>query len=308
MRKNTIRSAFTMLELVFVIVILGIVSSIGSTIIADVYGNYIVQRSLYNATLKTDLAVKQIAARLALRMNNTIIGRRPSDNDIINIISLTPADSDHVILEWIGYDNDSFSATATPGWSGFCDINDSTQSLLDTPGSNLANTSTIITNLGGDPTSDLAILFNGAFYNNASNTMYNVGGLGYNSIPYTTISPVTITAPRTLTMADVNPKTVYDQYKLVWSAYAIVPVQQSQNLNTDIDESKLFDLELRYNYQPWNGIQYDNANTLRKTLVKDVTVFKFRGVGETLRIKLCVQEKISASETVNICKEKAVIR
>ncbi len=50
--RYSFRSAFSMLELIFVIVILGIVSSIGAELIAKVYENYIVQRALHRSSLK----------------------------------------------------------------------------------------------------------------------------------------------------------------------------------------------------------------------------------------------------------------
>ncbi|MCW8821398.1 MAG: prepilin-type N-terminal cleavage/methylation domain-containing protein, partial [Sulfurovum sp.] len=59
-----LRTAFSMLELIFVIIILGIVSSIGAEIIAQVYESYIVQRATHRSSIKTELAATQIANRL----------------------------------------------------------------------------------------------------------------------------------------------------------------------------------------------------------------------------------------------------
>lgn len=64
-----------MLELIFVIIILGIVSSIGSQIIVQVYESYIVQRAQYRATMKTELALTQIANRLRYAIPGTVISR-----------------------------------------------------------------------------------------------------------------------------------------------------------------------------------------------------------------------------------------
>ena len=306
MRKNSqhFTSAFSMLELIFVIIVLGIVSSIGASLIARVYESYIMQNALHHASTKTDLAVKQIAARLANRISLSVIGKK-TNIDFLPISQITPTDNGYDILEWIGYDNDSFSASSVPGWSGFCDIDNSTKTSLETPGSNLEEVKTIIGNLGSDNVSgDPAIIFNGLFYD--STTPYSAAKMGYTD--NTTISPVSGLLGTTLTVTDDNAKIIYDQYKLAWSAYAIVPVRQADNPDTSVDESMLFRLDLHYNYQPWNGIQYNNSNSKVSTFVEDVTVFNFIGQAGTIRFKLCVQEKISDSETVNICKEKAVIR
>ena len=313
------RPAFSLLELIIVTVILGIISSIGASLIANVYESYITQRALHRASQKTDLAAKQIAARLTHRINLSVIGRK-MNGEYKTIENVDPGD-EYRILEWIGYDNDSFSATRIPGWSGFCDINNTstTKSQIFTPGSNLNSTLAIIGNLGGSDT-DAAIIYNSTEYSAAQN--YHIYNMGYNSgflgtvpgITTATISQVTSFdgTNSIISVADsaVTNKVLYDQYKLVWSAYAIVPVQQTDNPNTTVDESKLFDLNLHYNYQPWLGVSGEDYNSTSNisTLVKDVTVFKFKGLGNTIRFKICVQEKISDTTTVNICKEKAVIR
>jgi hypothetical protein len=100
-------------------------------------------------------------------------------------------------------------------------------------------------------------------------------------------------------VTDIAAKTLWDQYKLVWSAYAIVPSPHP-------GAASLFDLELYYNYQPWLGEKYSDGS--HHTLAENVTVFKYNGIGDTIRFKLCIQEKIGDTNTVNICKEKAVIR
>jgi len=264
-----------------------------------VYESYIVQNALHHASSKTDLAVKQIAARLSNRISLSVIGKK-TDGTFLPISQITPVDADYDILEWIGYDNDSFSATSRPGWSGFCDINASTKTFLSTPGSNLSTTTSIITNLGGAVT-DAAIIFNSSQYKVSTPVkFYSAATMGYTNA--TTISPVaSFPSSIGINVSDNNAKTLYDQYKLAWSAYAIVPVVHA-------DDPDLFRLDLHYNYQPWNSnMQYDNANTKVSTLVDNVTVFNFIGQAGTIRFKLCVQETIG-DETVNICKEKAVIR
>ncbi len=310
MMAPTFKRAFTMLELIFVIVILGIVSSIGSSLIANVYESYINQKALHNATTKTDLAVKQIAARLTFRVNQSVIGKK-LDGTYLAISQITPGDQ-YRILEWIGYDNDSLSAKNKNGWSGFCDITASTKSRLSTPGSKLNKTKKIIENLGGVIT-DAVVIFNAEYYSESGTVKrYTPQTMGFDGLAAaTTISPVTGLAGGTgktiIKVSDSSvEKTLYDQYKLAWSAYAIVPEQQIDDANTTVDESKLFNLKLYYNYQPWKGDTYADGSS--SMLVEDVNVFKFQGIGNTLRFKICVQEKISSSETVNICKEKAVIR
>jgi len=142
MKRQTAKSAFTMLELIFVIVILGIVASIGSEMIAKVYGQYIVQRAQHRASLKTELAALQIANRLAAAIPGTVY-RIKNDNSYELIGSNMSDPNAYIGLQWVGSDNDSFSATAIPGWSGFCDVDASSKNSIVTRGSNLAMANSI---------------------------------------------------------------------------------------------------------------------------------------------------------------------
>jgi len=72
--------------------------------------------------------------------------------------------------------------------------------------------------------------------------------------------------------------------------------------------NQTFDLELRYNFQPWNGENYFGGAESREILIRDVSLFRFMGRGNTIRIKLCQREQTEPGIFTNICKEKAVIR
>jgi len=132
---NTKHNAFTMLELIMVIVILGIVASIGSSVIARVYENYILQRATFRASIKTELAAQQIANLLSYRIPHTTLARNPADiTDFRAVTDPTDAnDTTRTLLEWIGSDYDGFSAAIKPPWNGFCDVAASTQTTIKTP-------------------------------------------------------------------------------------------------------------------------------------------------------------------------------
>jgi len=126
MKYTKLRTAFTMLELVFVIAVLGIVASIGAEIIAQLYSGYVQQRAVHRASIKTEIAALQIANRLTYAIPNTIIAR-PTDGNITFIPLDQNPPTDYEILQWLGSDVDSFEAMQNnadrrPGWSGFCDV------------------------------------------------------------------------------------------------------------------------------------------------------------------------------------------
>lgn len=318
MKKNSYRNTlgFTLVELVLVIVVLGIVASIGSSMIADIYKNYVLQRATQKAILKTELAAQQIANLLSYRIPGTTIAKNPDAlNDFLLLTETnlsSPEDNTHTVLEWIGADNDSFSTATLPGWSGFCDIIASSQTAIFTPGSNLALTSSIMSNLsdgnvtlGGSKYP--AIFFRDIRYKYLDTSgnpqeLYQVKScMGVTDNNTTCISSVSSNADQTLTFqlnAAVPNKVIAEHYKLAWTAYAIWQKKRADNIH--------FDLDLYYNYQPWQGEQL-LATRPHARIATNITVFKFAESGGTLRFKLCSQEDIGEDFNVTICKEKAII-
>ena len=276
--------AFTMLELIFVIIILGIVSSIGASIIAQVYESYIIQRAQYRADIKTELAINQIANRLRYAIPGTVGIRKSVITDTFEDITTT-TEEDVKVLQWVGYDGDGFEAVTSstssgsarrPGWSGFCDVNATRNAggaTLSTPGSNLGLASTIITNLGG-----------------------SLGGSVIYFGDYTGVSyGVASSTGETLTLDSVFPTDtrIFERYKLAWSGYALA-VDSSGNLN------------LYYNFSPTAQAAIGTQFTV--PLLRDVTNFRFKYSGGVFRIKICKEERIGsdANATIHACKEKVV--
>jgi len=321
---HKLKHAFTMLELIFVIIVLGIVSSIGAGIIANVYESYITQRSVHNASIKTELAINQLANRLTYRIDGSMIARKPQPGavDYISVganptiyparfVPTTKLNS-HSALEWINYDNDSFSAYKTPKWSGFVDLNRTAANptkttAIRTTGSRL-NTLTNYYN----GVQKRAIVFMGttSYYDDGAGDvrdysplcMYNANGC---------IFPVSITNNTKFTLgtaAGDGDRTagnmVYTEfYQLASSAFAIVP-ENPHTLNGST--VPVNDLVLYYGYQPWLGEDYKDGS--RAILLTDVSVFRFRKEHNAIRLKICSVEVLGDQETISICKEKAVIR
>jgi len=327
------RNAFSLIELILVIVILGIVGSIGSSIISDVFKNYILQRATQRASLKTELAAQQIANFLSYRIPHTTLARNPNDlTDSILVTEVDPSlggdeDNIHTVLEWIGADNDSFTASRIPGWNGFCDIGDSNQTTIKTPGSNLNLARNIIKNLSNNRINlfnttapNVAIFFRDVRYTKNPDSFYDAKSCmgmtpGSDTSCISTVQrvPTGTNAYKKQTLKFVNgsatQKVLVEHYKLAWTAYAIVPFRHNSNTPCARGESHC-DLKLFYNYQPWDGdtlVLGANSNIPHATIITNVTVFKFAELGSTLRFKLCAQENIGGDYNVTICKEKAII-
>jgi len=277
--------AFSMIELIFVIVILGIVSSIGAEIIANVYEQYIIQRAQHRASIKTELAATQIANRLAYAIPGTIIrgfstGSMASYTDINE-----PGTGGENVLQWVGADMDSFKSMSQhpsntgpkrrPGWSGFCDLSASAGTNISTPGSNLALSTNIIANLSAGGTA--RTLDDAQIYFPAKSGLksYSVAsGAGENII------------------LDAQPgDVIVEHYKLAWTSYALVTAADGT-------------LRLHYNFSP--TIRADWSSGSNQILLRNVSTFRMRGDGHTIRFKLCVQEEIGEDFNITSCKEKAV--
>ena len=317
-----IKNAFTMIELIFVIIILGIVSSIGASLIANVYESYIIQRAVHNASVRTELAINQLANRLTYRIDSSMIARiadtsatpaytpLPAANPTIYKARSVPLDKldSHRALEWISYDNDSFAAYSDPAWSGFTDLNTTitTELNIHTPGS---DTSKLTTNYNGAQRRAMVFLGASDYKDDGitrepykSTCMYNANGC---------IFPVSIGGGQSLTLGvgagngdRVNNEMIYTEfYQLANSAYAVVPDNNHTLADTSVD---VYDLKLYYGYQPWLGEHYKSGQV--STLLKDVSVFRFKKESNAIRIKLCTVERLGDSQTISICKEKAVIR
>lgn len=320
------RAGFTLLEVILVLVILGIVASIGSTIVSQLYENYIVQRAMQRASLKTELAADQIANRLRYAIPSSVITRKSTDvTDFIALRDFPAGSGDRTprVLEWIGYDNDSFSSQLKPGWSGYCDVNATLNSItagtrdeVITPGSGLDFADTVIQNLSGGTNSlaDTALLFqtNGMHSDALSQTPNCYGYNGDRSCIYRISGH---DGARKIKLDDniATGNYISPLYKLAWSAYAIVPVNIRR---ATTGNSALFDLELRYGYQPWNTTgNKDFEGASSSTLLRNVTSFKYSQLGNTIRFKICATEQIGGESVddvnatnISVCKEKVVMR
>ena len=271
--RTFLRPAFTMIELIMVIIILGIVSSIAAEIIAKVYEGYIIQRAQHRASSKTALAALQIANRLAYAIPGTVV--RKSGIAMVGTDINEPGNINDRILQWVGADADSFKAITSaanrlPGWSGFCDVNVSTTASISTPGSNLSLVNTIKGNLG--------LAFAPYIYFPAES------GLMSYQATITDNTHITLTSP----FAGANK--IVEHYKLATSSYALEAQANG-------------DLVLHYNFAPQRDIAIGGSSQI---LLRNVSTFEFRGDGRTIRFKICAKEDIGEDFNVTICKEKAV--
>jgi len=273
--KKQYKKAFSMIELIFVIVVLGIVSSIGAQIIANTYKSYVLQRAQHSASIKSELATIQIANRLRYAIPGTVFrirndGTYEDVNSPLNIAYGAVKPTDYIGFQWVAYDGDSFETSNKPGWSGFCDVTPSTKDKLVTPGSNLDLTDTIIKNLSNNDKS----INNSAIYFPDGTHEYNISKSSDGNISF-----------------DSSSDMVEERYKLAWTSYALI-VENG-------------DLYLYYDFPPSPKADYKQGK--KSLLMKNITTFKFKGESGVIKFKVCKEESIGDTDfNVTSCQEKAV--
>lgn len=290
------RFGFTMLELVFVIVVMGIVGKFGFEFLAQAYNNYIYSSINNSLQAKGEMAVESIASRLQYRIKDSIIAR-DINHSKFEALAYSQLDRNATVLEWVGADIDGFRGDTKPLWSGVIDLDDSNATLLDTPQTDTISLNNFILVLshGRSDINNSAIYFLGSDTNietdygwdgNTSKIDTQNGAMH----PIKSVSgQIDKFQPRDAnnTFSGID---VYEYYQLAWTAYAV-----EHNTTSG-------DLKLWYDYQPWEGDSYTDG--LSSILMQNVDTFRFRAVGSVVKIQVCV--KTNLVEDYSLCKEKTV--
>ncbi len=314
------KRAFTLLELVVVIVVLGIIAMMSFNAIMNIYSNYFQTRTVNELETQTEIALEQISKRLEHRIKPSVIARKTDGAFLaLNDSGVTLA-QDYEILEFIPYAyeifNDVPSGSNKAGrYSGYADLAKSSPATgLISPGSNFTtgvvetikdltcreNTNATCVDFKNKDSGVVAI-FSDVYYNVQSSFGYSNG-----TVPVSLdIAKVGVKGGQsglngnTLEISGFDGKQISEQYHLAYTANAIVPEQSADPKDT---ANGVFDLNLYYNYRPWMGEKY-KQNGEKATLAKNVTRFVFTEKNGVIVLKLCMRAKNSE---ITICKSKAV--
>ncbi|WP_459816568.1 prepilin-type N-terminal cleavage/methylation domain-containing protein [Campylobacter concisus] len=316
------KRAFTLLELVVVIVVLGIIAMMSFNAIMNIYSNYFQTRTVNELETQTEIALEQISKRLEHRIKPSVIARKPSGEFLALNDSGVNLDAKYEILEFIPYAyeifNDVISLDANDHvieqggkagrYSGYADLAKSSPATgLISPGSNF--TTGVVETIKDltckdDTRNDKCVDFtnkDGGVVAIFSDVYYNVqNSFGYKDISNLDIAKVGVksTDGDTLEISGFGGKQISEQYHLAYTANAIVPEQSTDPKDA---ANGVFDLNLYYNYRPWMGQGYKNGE--KATLAKNVTRFVFTEKNGVIVLKLCMRAKNSE---ITICKSKAV--
>lgn len=291
------KSAFTIIELLFVIIIIGILSKFGFELLRQAYENFIFSNINQQLQANSEMAVESIASRLQYRIKDSVIARNPGV--AFAGLANSTLGANGTVLEWVGYDIDSLRAGATPSYSGIVDLNhasttatqllspetnttaiNATIAALSNGGSGVANSAIYFLGSNSDPMLDYG--WSGAAITDQSRAMHPVMAGGAINL----LIPRNGATNAGSSMAGFDG---YEYYQLAWSAYAVA-----------LEGDSLF---LYYNYQPWEGEGY--ANGTKVLLMQNVDTFRFTEVGSIIKVQVCVRST-QTNNNYSICKEKTV--
>ena len=320
------KRAFTLLELVVVIVVLGIIAMMSFNAIMNIYSNYFQTRTVNELETQTEIALEQISKRLEHRIKPSVIARKTDGEFLALNDNRVNLDAKYEILEFIPYVyeifNDVISLDANDNvieqggkagrYSGYVDLAKSSPATgLISPGSNftigVVETIKDLT-CKDDTRNSKCVDFenkDGGVVAIFYDVYYDVqNSFGYKGISNLDIAKVGVKGGQsglngnTLEISGFGGKQISEQYHLAYTANAIVPEQSADPKDA---ANGVFDLNLYYDYRPWMGQGYKNGE--KATLAKNVTRFVFTEKNGVIVLKLCMRAKNSE---ITICKSKAV--
>lgn len=305
------KRAFTLLELVVVIVVLGIIAMMSFNAIMNIYSNYFQTRTVNELETQTEIALEQISKRLEHRIKPSVIARKTDGAFLALNDSGVNLNAEYEILEFIPYAyeifNDVPSDNKAGRYSGYADLaNSSPATGLISPGSNFTTgvVETIKDLTCREDTNATCVDFknkDGGVAAIFSDVYYDVqNSFGYKGVSNLDIAKVGVKSidGDTLEISGFDGKQISEQYHLAYTANAIVPEQSADPKDA---ANGVFDLNLYYDYRPWMGQGYKNGE--KATLAKNVTRFVFTEKNGVIVLKLCMRAKNSE---ITICKSKAV--
>lgn len=306
------KRAFTLLELVVVIVVLGIIAMMSFNAIMNIYSNYFQTRTVNELETQTEIALEQISKRLEHRIKPSVIARKTDGAFLALNDSGVNLNAEYEILEFIPYAyeifNDVPSGNKAGRYSGYADLAKSSPATgLISPGSNFSTevVETIKDLTCREDTNATCVDFknkDGGVAAIFSDVYYDVqNSFGYKGVSNLDIAKVGVKSidGDTLEISGFANKQISEQYHLAYTANAIVPEQSADPKDA---ANGVFDLNLYYDYRPWMGEKY-KPNGEKAILAKNVTRFVFTEKNGVIVLKLCMRAKNSE---ITICKSKAV--
>ncbi|MDR1451813.1 MAG: type II secretion system GspH family protein [Helicobacteraceae bacterium] len=319
------KRGFTLIELIFSIVILGIIGMIGAEIVSRVFERYAATRDMERAQSDLRRTLDILAARLSYRIKNSAVAY--DINGGLGVAPIYPTTGagipdldNYEALEWVGiaYESQRGRGTAPilPGWSSIgVRVTDSPAAggadRFYSPLSNFEIAKQIEAELtglvvGGNPfalPNPLTVLvFAGRDWRGETPTGYAAGvdatakHLSWNWIPtsdvhsprsYFQLTPDALNDGNfTIASFVADPDDLRQFHPPSYSGANNMPNYYLARSAYAVWVNNGA-LTLAYNFRPWNGETFNAAPS--QILLTDVTKFLFQESGDVLRLRLCVK-------------------
>lgn len=306
------KKAFTLVEIITTIVILGILSAGTLVSIKHLYLKVAKTKTLSDLSSDSQVIVDQISSLFSERVPSSVIGYK-KEGSFETIYNLN---STYNVVEWIGVASESFKSGYC---SGFVDLNasDKNSLTLSSPDINVTGISNVMQNKFDANLNDIALIFAGSFDNGSVTLSADFNdSFGWHGNIHKQIYNISNISPNTIRLA-TKPKEIYEKYYLVDSAYALARGDDIdlnatciKDLNQSDNNNTLF---LFYNYRPWqgetfcadpNGSGQDGNVTI---LSKNVKGLEFKLINNDILFNLTLEKKVRGSQnSIIVSKQKVV--
>ena len=293
------RKGFTLVEMIFVLVILAVLSAGTFKAIEAIYTRSAQAKALTDLSLQSQIVLDQISILLYNRVPNSVIGYTLGGDcePIGELIAARP------ILEWLGTMDDEL---LRGDYDGFVDMNasDKITFTLATPDNNLST----------NP--EINLIFAGAFDGGSEDISACKGAFGWHNKDSNLSYDITM-GSNSIKIVDTvkKPDFIYEKYYLTQTAYAVARGADINlnsacitELNTSVDANTLF---LFYDYQPYatpsETFCADGGAGSATILAQDVTAFSAQESNDVIRLSIDMQKEVRGRSCgVHVSKQKAV--
>jgi len=313
-----VKKAFTLIEAIYVIVILSFVLIGGFQIISKLYERNYIVKTTTKFEFTTQTLLDQVSGVLYYRVPLSVIGYNQQTNDFKYIGEIEESE-EYPILEWIGYLNE---AMVERNLSGFVDLYESKKPIIKAIDFNSEFINTVLRNkfksdenlttLGG-------IIFAGSFdrgeegalidYNNSFGWHGNKANLVFKIYEYNQSDNDCNLTLKKSDGSEIENATIYEKFYLADSAYAIALKKDLNlskwNCNISFDKFSDNDLLLFYNYRPWKGETFcgDEGEGNVTLLSSNIKSFIIKKVNSHLELKISMF-KSKGDINITISKQK----
>jgi prepilin-type N-terminal cleavage/methylation domain-containing protein len=297
------RRAFTMVELIMTIVIMGILAGGAYISLAALYTKSAKSKAISELSFDSTLISSQISALLSHRVPSTVIGY---DSDSFTFESIYSLSDDYTVFEWIGTDFDSYMAGE---FSSFIDFAKSNRdaNMLFSPNTKMHEVNST------------ALIFAGAY--DDGSVVYGADfndSFGWHENNHSLIFDINESSSNENITLLKKPSKIYEKYYLLKSAFAIAryeDINQSADcildLNVTVGDKTLF---LFYDYYPWKGKTFcadkrGDINGSATILSNEVKGFEVDFVNGNLQFNLTLEREIrkkGKNLKIQISKNKVV--